>query len=98
MIWIVMFILLAFSPAKAHDQYNGILNFDKVNCCNGQDCKKAYDQNDFIPIKNGYRLRSTGEVVMIPTTGFSPDAFWHICRRTDKEKTIRCLLIPPGGM
>lgn len=97
MIWIFMFILLAW-PAQAHDHYAGIKNFDNVVCCNGTDCQKAYDQDDFIPVRNGYQLRSTGEVVFIPTTGFSPDSFWHICRRNDIGKTIRCLLIPPGGM
>ncbi|HEX2430369.1 MAG TPA: hypothetical protein VHK03_06340 [Aestuariivirgaceae bacterium] len=75
----------------------GIFNFNGVNCCTGHDCLQAADPSDFEPISNGYKVRSTGEVVPMSTTGFSPDANWHICRKSDSKKTIRCLLVPAGG-
>jgi hypothetical protein len=84
-------------PAVAHDPYTGIFNFNGVNCCTGHDCLQAADPSDFEPISNGYKVRSTGEVVPMSTTGFSPDANWHICRKSDSKKTIRCLLVPAGG-
>jgi hypothetical protein len=81
----------------AHDPYTGIFNFNGVNCCTGHDCLQAADPSDFEPISNGYKVRSTGEVVPMSTTGFSPDANWHVCRKSDSKKTIRCLLVPAGG-
>lgn len=79
------------------DPYTGIFNFAGINCCTGHDCLQAVDPKDFEPISEGYRLRSTGEIVKMPTTGFSPDNNWHVCRKSNKEKTIRCLLVPAGG-
>lgn len=91
------FVAWAPEPALAHDPYTGIFNFNGVNCCTGHDCLQAVDPKDFEPISNGYKVRSTGEVVPMSTTGFSPDANWHICRKSDSKKTIRCLLVPSGG-
>lgn len=88
----------AIGPAGAHGHYTGIFNFAGINCCTGQDCQRAWQQDDFMPVKNGYRIKSTGEFVPIPATGFSPDQFWHICRKSDSKKTVRCLLVPPGGV
>jgi hypothetical protein len=79
------------------DPYSGIFNWAGVNCCNGQDCRKIVDPKDVQPITGGYRIRPTGETVNEQTTGVSPDNGWHICRTTDYKKTIRCLLVPPGG-
>jgi hypothetical protein len=85
------------TPAKAHDPYHGIFNFAGVNCCTGDDCLQAHDASDFEPIKRGYRLRSTGEIVPMAETGFSPDDKWHVCRRDNGTGGVRCLLIPNGG-
>src|SRR5262245_53279396 len=87
----------AGSSAHSHDPYTGIFNFSGVNCCSGHDCLQALDPQDFEPMPNGYKVRSTGEVVPMSTMGFSPDANWHICRKSDARRTIRCLLVPAGG-
>jgi len=79
------------------DPYRGIFNWAGVNCCNGQDCKKIVDPKDIEPIQGGYRVRPTGEIVDEKYTGISPDNGWHICRRSDLNRTIRCLLVPPNG-
>lgn len=79
------------------DPYSGIFNWAGVNCCNGEDCRKIVDPNDIEPISGGYRIRPTGEIVDKETTGISPDNAWHICRKSDTKRTIRCLLVPPGG-
>ncbi len=90
--------LAAVPSGRAHDIYTGIFNFQGVNCCGGHDCVRAVDPKDFEPLTNGYRVKSTGEFVPMHTTGFSPDANWHICRRPDASRSIRCLLVPPGGV
>jgi hypothetical protein len=92
-----VFVIWAPASVGAHDPYTGIFNFSGVNCCTGHDCLQAADPNDFEPVTNGYKVRSTGEVVPMSTTGFSPDANWHVCRKSDVKKTIRCLLVPAGG-
>jgi hypothetical protein len=79
------------------DPYSGIFNWAGVNCCNGEDCRKIVDPNDIEPIAGGYRVRPTGEIVDKMTTAISPDNAWHICRKSDAKRTIRCLLVPPGG-
>jgi hypothetical protein len=85
------------TPAKAHDPYTGIFNFAGVNCCTGDDCLRAADPRDILPISGGYQIKSTGEIVPMSTTGISPDAEFHICRRHD-DHSVRCLLVPPGGV
>jgi hypothetical protein len=81
-----------------HDPYRGIFNWAGVHCCNGEDCRKIVDPKDIEPIQGGYRVRSTGEIVDKKYTGISPDNGWHICRRSDLNRTIRCLLVPPSGV
>lgn len=81
------------------DPYSGIMNKDKVNCCNGQDCRMILGEGDFvIKREGGYILRATGEFIPELSVAPSPDANWHICRKSDLKKTVRCLMIPPGGV
>lgn len=96
MLWrLLLAVAVTPTAALAHDPYSSIFNFAGVNCCTGDDCRKAHDPSDFLPIRGGYRLKSTGETVPMPLTGFSPDDAWHVCRKSDRS--IRCLLVPPGG-
>ena len=92
-------VLLIFflAPANAHGIYNGIFNFAGINCCTGEDCVQAHDPKDFTPIARGYLIRSTGEIVPLPETGFSPDNHWHVCRKDGGIGKVRCLLVPNGG-
>jgi hypothetical protein len=46
----------------------------------------------------GYRIRSTSEIVEESTTGINPDNGWHLCRRNSFPKSTRCLHVPPGGV
>ena len=92
-------VLLIFflRPAHAHDPYGSIYNWAGINCCTGHDCQQAADPQDFTPIARGYLIRSTGEIVPLPETGFSPDNHWHVCRKDSGRGAVRCLLVPNGG-
>ncbi len=86
-------------PTSKADPYSGILNKDKVNCCNGQDCRMMLGEHDFvIKMEGGYILKATGEFIPELKVAPSPDENWHICRKSDTKKTVRCLMIPPGGV
>jgi len=92
---IVLFLLI--NGASGHDIYTGVRNFNGVLCCDGQDCKVAWKGVDFTPVAGGYEINQTKEVIEPGRTGISPDAFFHICRRDDLPKTVRCLLVPDSG-
>ena len=76
------FVAWAPGPAAAHDPYTGIFNFNGVNCCTGHDCLQAADPKDFEPISNGYKVRSTGEVVPMSTTGSRQRPQWRDRQRS----------------
>lgn len=85
-------------PPSQYDPYIGIRNKDGVNCCNGQDCHLAVPDEMFdIRPEGGYIIRSTGEQITEGQVANSPDGNWHICRRFDLERTVRCLMVPVGG-
>lgn len=91
---------LAFGgPAVAHDNYAGIVNREGDSCCNGQDCHAAFAENEFIiKMSGGYVLKKSGEFIPEKLVADSPDANWHICRKTFVAgQPVRCLMVPAGG-
>ena len=92
-------------PALAHDHGAGswINNerlIDPVTrewCCNTNDCREEPDNVEARP--DGYRIRSTGEVVARERVIWRSPGGWWRCRYLSGERAgeTRCLIGPPQG-
>ena len=93
------------APALAHDHGPGswINNerlIDPVTgewCCNTNDCREEPDNVEAVP--DGYRIRSTGEVIARDRVIWRSPGGWWRCRYLSAERDgqTRCLIGPPHG-
>lgn len=82
---------------NSKDPYDGLYNWDGELCCSNNDCQQARHPEDFKPVAGGILIKPTGEVAPPGKQGISPDGQWHICR-WPIGTTLRCVLIPNGGV
>ena len=94
--------LALIAPVLAHDHGPGSwINNERIRdpvtgewCCNLVDCREEPDNVE--PVADGYRIRSTDELIPSARVIWRSPGGWWRCRNLTTGAT-RCLIGPPQG-
>ena len=91
-----VFVCLAIGSATSDQAFSH--DWYPKECCSGLDCAPS-PRSEFEPVKNGWRVLRTGEVIPYDQIRRSRDGEFHRCLTEfwEPESATRCLFVPDLG-